>query len=109
VGVTLNTAIVFAAIWIVMGTVVALLPRRFHPPGALVLLILLVPLLPFLWIAGNPFLAVMFVAGVASILRWPLFYIGRAMARRVGVNIEKDRFEASGYQMKDKKARGGEK
>jgi hypothetical protein len=109
VEVGLNSAIIFAACWIGMGTVVALLPRRFHPPGAFVLLMLLVPLVPYLWIAGNPFLAVMFLAGVGSILRWPLFYITRAMARSVGLSVEKDKFEASGYKMTDRKRDSGGK
>ena len=89
----LNSAIVFAAIWIGLGTVVALCPRAYHPPGALMLLVLLVPLLPYLWLAGHPLLAVGFVAGVASILRWPLYYIGRAILRRFGVRMERDEVE----------------
>ncbi|MCP5074924.1 MAG: DUF2484 family protein [Rhodobacteraceae bacterium] len=98
------SAVVFAAIWIGMGTVIAFLPRRYHPPCALMLLLLLVPLIPYLWIAGNPFLAVMFLAGVGSILRWPLFYISRMVLRLFGIRIEKDRFEASGYRMTDRKS-----
>ncbi|MDR6264762.1 MULTISPECIES: DUF2484 family protein [Rhodobacterales] len=79
----LNSAIVFAACWVGMGTVVALCRRPYHPPGAFLLLLLLVPLIPYLWIAGNPFIAVMFVAGVGSIMRWPLYYIGRFTWARI--------------------------
>lgn len=89
----LNSAIVFAAAWIGIGTVVALSPRAYHPPGAFLLLLLLVPLLPYLWIAGHPLLAVGFAAGVASILRWPFYYIGRAVLRRLGVRMERDEVE----------------
>ena len=91
----LHSAIVFAAAWIVMGTVVALAPRAFHPPGALLLLVLLVPLLPYLWLGGHPVLAIGFCAGVASILRWPLYYIGRAVLRRIGFIIPRDSVERS--------------
>lgn len=76
-GVGLNSAIVFAACWIGIGTVVALLPVRYIPPGAFLLMLLLVPLVPYLWIAGNPFLALLFLAGVGSLLRWPIVYLGR--------------------------------
>ena len=41
------------------------------------LLALLVVLVPYLWIAGNPFIAIMFTLGVGSIMRWPLYYIGK--------------------------------
>lgn len=91
----LSSAIVLAALWVGIGTVVALCPRKYHPPGALMLLVLLVPLLPYLWIAGNPFLAVMFVLGVTSILRWPFYYIGRAILRRLGVKMVRDEVERS--------------
>ncbi|MCP5087376.1 MAG: DUF2484 family protein [Rhodobacteraceae bacterium] len=100
----MNTAIILAAVWIVTGTIVALMPRRFHPRFAIPLLAAAVLLVPYLWIAGNPFLAVMFGLGVGSILRWPFFYITRMVLRQVGVNVEKDRFEASGYRMMDRKS-----
>ena len=72
-------AVICAAVWIGIATVVALCPRKYHPPGALMLLVLLFPLIPFLWIAANPFVAIMFSLGVCSILRWPFYYIGREL------------------------------
>lgn len=89
----LHSAIVLAACWIALGSVIALCPRAYHPPGALLLLVLLVPLLPMLWLVGHPFLALGFAAGVVSILRWPLYYIGRALLRRLGWRLERDAFE----------------
>lgn len=73
----LTSAILFAAAWIGIATVIAISPKRFIPPSALLLMVLLVPLVPYLWIAGNPFICVMFLGGVASFLRWPLVYFGR--------------------------------
>lgn len=98
----LLSAVVFAAIWIVIGSVVAFLPRPYHPPFALLLLILLFPLIPYLWIAGNPFLAIMFVLGVGSIMRWPFYYIGRMGLRKIGVPIPKDPFEKTNFQSEPK-------
>lgn len=94
----LFSAVMFAAIWIVVGSIVAFLPRPYHPPCAFLLLVLLGPLIPFLWIAGNPFLAVMFVIGVGSIMRWPFYYIGRMGLRKLGVPIAMDEAEASNFQ-----------
>ena len=79
----LSSAIVFAAAWIGMGTVIALSPKQFIPPGAFLLMLLLVPLVPYLWIAGNPFLCVMFLAGVGSLLRWPIVYLERFIRAKV--------------------------
>ena len=73
----LTTAIIFATAWIGMGTVIALSPARYIPPGAFLLMLLLVPLVPYLWFAANPFMCVMFLGGVASLLRWPIVYLGR--------------------------------
>ncbi|MCO4826442.1 DUF2484 family protein [Amylibacter sp.] len=73
----LFSAVAFAVAWIGFGTVIALSPKQFIPPGAFLLMLLLVPLVPYLWIAGNPFLCVMFLGGVASLLRWPIVYLGR--------------------------------
>lgn len=89
----LNSAIVLAAAWIGIGTVIALCPRSYHPPGALLLLTLLVPLLPMLWIVGHPFLAAGFALGVGSIMRWPFYYIGRAILRKLGLKLDKDEVE----------------
>ncbi|MEM7438156.1 MAG: DUF2484 family protein [Pseudomonadota bacterium] len=89
----LYSAIVLAAIWIGMGTFVALLPRAYHPPSALLLLTLLVPMLPMLWIVGHPVLALGFAAGMASMMRWPFYYMGRALLRYFGMHIKRDEIE----------------
>lgn len=73
----MKTAVILLALWIVAATIIGLLPRRFHKPGAIPLMILLIPLVPLVWIKVNPFIAVMFLLGVASILRWPLYFFGR--------------------------------
>ena len=98
----LTTAVIFAAAWIGMGTVIALSPKQFIPPGAFLLMLLLIPLVPYLWIAGNPFLCVMFLGGVASLLRWPFYYIGRMGLRKIGVPIPKDPIEKTNFQSEPK-------
>lgn len=98
----LTTAVIFAAAWIGLGTVIALSPKQFIPPGAFLLMLLLVPLVPYLWIAGNPFLAIMFAVGVGSIMRWPFYYIGRMGLRQIGFRIPEDPFEKSNFQSEPK-------
>lgn len=76
-GVGLTSAVIFAAAWIGIATVIVLSPKQIIPSGALLLLVLLVPLVLYLWIVGNPFLCVMFLGGLGSFLRWPIVYVGR--------------------------------
>ena len=46
----LNSSILLAALWIIGATVIAICPRKYHPPGALLLLVFLIVLLPLVWI-----------------------------------------------------------
>ena len=101
-GIGLFSAVAFVAIWVVIASVVAFLPRPYHPPCAFMLLILLFPLIPYMWVAGNQFLAIMFVAGVGSIMRWPFYYIGRMGLRKLGVPIPEDVFEKTNFQSEPK-------
>ena len=48
----------------------------------LLLMALLVPLVPYVWVQVNPFIALLFLAGVMSILRWPLIFLGRWLNRQ---------------------------
>ena len=90
----LTSAIIFAALWIGMGTVIAVSPPRYIPPGAFLLMLLLVPLVPFLWIAANPLVCILFLGGVASLLRWPITYFGRFLrAKMQGTPFEWPKFD----------------
>ncbi|MEM9851196.1 MAG: DUF2484 family protein [Pseudomonadota bacterium] len=90
----MNAAVVLSAFWVMLGTGVALSPRAYHPPGALMLLTLLIPILPYMAITV-PWLAVLFFLGAVSILRWPIYYIGRHMLRSWGVRLPLDEIERS--------------
>jgi len=79
----MKTAVILLALWIVLATIIGLLPRKYHKPGAIPLMILLVPLVPYVWHNVNPFIACMFLLGVASILRWPLIFLGRWFNRQL--------------------------
>jgi len=73
----MKTAVILLALWVVVATIIGLLPRRFHKRGAIPLILLLIPLVPYVWVEVNPFIALMFLLGVTSILRWPLIHFGR--------------------------------
>jgi len=78
----MTAAILCLAVWVVLATLIGLMPRRFHWRGAILLMILLVPLVPYVWVRVNPFIALLFLAGVMSILRWPLIFLGRWLNRQ---------------------------
>ena len=78
----MKTAIALLAGWVVLATLIGLMPRRFHWRGAILLMVLLVPLVPYVWVQVNPFIALLFLAGVLSILRWPLIFLGRWINRQ---------------------------
>jgi hypothetical protein len=77
----MTTAIALLAAWVVLATLIGLMARRFHWRGAILLMVLLVPLVPYVWVQVNPFIALLFLAGVMSILRWPLIFLGRWINR----------------------------
>lgn len=74
------TAFVTACIWIVLAAIVSALPsRRNHWPAAYTLIALGLPILIWLW-ASNPWpLAALTTLAMASVLRWPLIYLGRSV------------------------------
>ena len=84
-GVGLTSAVIFAAAWIGIATVIVLSPKQIIPPGALLLLVLLVPLVLYLWIVGNPFLCVMFLGAWDRFCAGPSFMWGGSFAQSGGV------------------------
>lgn len=76
-------ALLAAGIWVLAATAIALLPRRFHWPGAVGLILTGVPLIGWLtWVHG-PLAGLIALAAGASVLRWPLFYLGHWLRRKV--------------------------
>lgn len=72
-------------IWFAFGSFIGLLPRKFHPYGAYVLLFTFFPLLVIVYQSSGLILSAVLVAGAASILRYPWIYIGKRLGRRLGL------------------------
>ena len=75
-------SVILGCLWVVVASMIAMLPRRFHWPGAAALIALGIPLLGWItWQNGALVGTIALVAG-ASILRWPVLYLFRWIARR---------------------------
>lgn len=78
----MSAPLVWGMIWVVIAAGVAALPRRFHPWGAIPLLITAVPLVVLIFRASGPLLGLAALAVLVSVLRYPLMYLGRKLWRR---------------------------
>ncbi|MEL7215224.1 MAG: DUF2484 family protein [Pseudomonadota bacterium] len=76
-----DVALMLAGLWALVATVIALLPRKTHWPGAYLLMAALVPVLVLLWREQGPLWAGLMLLGAMSVLRWPVWFALR-WARR---------------------------
>ncbi len=73
-----------ALVWLLAANVIALLPSRDHHwTNAYVLIAIGLPLAVWVGLSHGPLWAALFVAGGASVLRWPLIYLGRWLRARL--------------------------
>lgn len=71
-----------ACLWLVAANLIAMLPSRDrHWRAAYLLIALGIPLLGWVTYANGPVWGLIFLAGGASVLRWPLVHVWR-WARR---------------------------
>ena len=75
-------ALVTGCIWLVVANLLGMLPSRDnHWRRAYVLIALGLPLLVWIGVEQGPWVALVFLAAGASVLRWPLIYLGRWLRR----------------------------
>jgi hypothetical protein len=79
-----TTSLLLACLWALAATGIALAPRRFHWPGAVVLMVAGVPVIVLVGLEHGALVALLMLAAAASVLRWPLRYLGRWLAGRIG-------------------------
>jgi Protein of unknown function (DUF2484) len=71
--------------WLVLANVAALIPSRDHHwTRAYGLIGLGVPLVGWVTWANGPVIGLLVLAAGASVLRWPVIYLGRWVRRRLG-------------------------
>jgi hypothetical protein len=77
-------SLVLACLWVLVASVTALLPsRRNHWPAAYGLIAAGIPILGFVTWQNGPTAGLLCLAAGASVLRWPLLYLGRWLRRAV--------------------------
>lgn len=78
----MTPSLILACGWVLVATMAALLPRRFHWPAAAALIVLGIPLLGWVTYQNGPVLGMLVLAGGASMLRWPIIHLWRWLRLR---------------------------
>ncbi len=79
----MTAPVILAGLWIIAASIIAFLPQKFHKPSALYFLIpTVLALLPWLYATNGPLVGTLFLIGFGSILRWPVYFLGKFVIRR---------------------------
>lgn len=80
----MSIAFLAALLWLITANVIAMFPSRDrHWTNAYILIAAGIPLAGFVTWHHGPIWGMLFVAGGASVLRWPLIYLWRWVAAKV--------------------------
>ncbi|SMX33826.1 DUF2484 family protein [Actibacterium lipolyticum] len=80
----MTPSLALACLWVVVANVIAMFPSRHHHwPAAYVLIAVGIPLLGFVTYQNGPVWGMVVFAIGASVLRWPVIYLGRWCARQL--------------------------
>ena len=78
------SAIAAACLWLILANVIAMFPSRDHHwRNAYALIAVGVPLLVWVGASAGWLMAAVFLAAGASVLRWPVVFLGRWLRRIV--------------------------
>lgn len=79
----MSAPLILALVWLLVANVSAMIPSRDnHWTRAYILIAIGIPLLGWLTATDGPFFGLLFLAAGASVLRWPVIYLGRWLRRR---------------------------
>ncbi len=78
----MTLSLTLACIWVLVATILAVLPMRFQYVPGIALLILAVPLLIFIGMQHGVWFVLLVLAGILSMFRNPLFYFSRRLFHR---------------------------
>ncbi|WP_102110485.1 DUF2484 family protein [Oceaniglobus roseus] len=83
----MSLSLTLACLWFLVANIGAILPsRRSHWPLAWALIAVGIPLLGLATWQHGPWIGMLLLVGGASVLRWPLLYLGRWIRRRGGLS-----------------------
>ena len=78
--------LILCLLWLIVANLIGMLPSRdLHWRAAYVLIAVGVPLLGWLTWTGGPLIGMLILAAAASVLRWPVYFLGRWLRRRLGL------------------------
>lgn len=81
----MNLSLILVCLWAVVANVLATMPSKdFHWRRAYVLIAVGIPLLGFVTWQNGPWVGLLALAAGASILRWPVIYLGRWLRQLIG-------------------------
>ncbi len=70
--------LIAACLWLITANVIAMFPSRDHHwRNAYALIAIGLPILLVMTYAHGPLLGLLFMAGGASVLRWPVYFLAR--------------------------------
>lgn len=77
-------SLILALLWLITANVLALIPSKDnHWFRAYVLIICGVPILGWVTYENGPWVGLLVLAAGASVLRWPVLYLGRWIKRQI--------------------------
>ncbi len=81
----MSLPLVLVCVWLLIANVLAMIPSRDnHWSRAYALIAVGVPLVGWVTWVNGPVVGVLALAAGASILRWPVYFLGRWMRRHMG-------------------------
>lgn len=79
-----SLSLLLACIWAITANVIAMFPSKHHHwPAAYALIAVGVPIVGFVTYENGPWVGLIVLAMGASVLRWPVIYLGRWIKRTV--------------------------
>ncbi|MBM1219484.1 DUF2484 family protein [Ponticoccus sp. SC2-23] len=87
----MSLSLILALSWLILANILALIPSRDnHWRRAYLLIAIGVPLIGFVTYQNGPWVGLALLAAGASVLRWPVIYLGRWLRARLGRSAERN-------------------